>query len=288
MRRATLEPDVLATPWPEPTAERRAGSDRVGVLRVVGSRLSTLGLPALGAGVVVALWWLATIVFQIQPFFLPAPPDIVRSFLAEPRFLLDQAGATLTETLIGFGIAIVTGLFIAVALTSSRILQRMTLPLLIGVNSIPKLALAPLLLLWMGYGQAPRVVMVVLISFFPIVVAAMTGLMSTPGELGELASSLSANRWQMLVKVRFPWALPQMFIGLKVGVSLAVIGAVVSEFSASNEGLGFVIIQSGLSANTAMAFAAITLLSLMSISLFYIVVAVERLLLPWSRETTTG
>ena len=113
MRRATPEAGVLTTPPPEPTAERTAGIAGSGLLRTVGSGLTALALPALGALLVVALWWLATIVFQIKPFFLPAPPDVVRSFAAEPRFLIDQAGATLTETLIGFGIAVAAGLFIA-------------------------------------------------------------------------------------------------------------------------------------------------------------------------------
>jgi len=250
------------------------------------SRLSSIALPTLSIAIVIGVWWLSTIVFHIRTFFLPAPPDVVKSFLELPDYLLQQAWVTLSESLMGFGIAAVGGMIIAVALSASSIVQRATLPLLVAVNSIPKLALAPLLLLWLGFGQFPRVVMVVLISFFPIVVAGMAGLTSTPSDLNELARSLSANKWQHFIKFRFPWAIPQIFVGLKVAVSLAVVGAVVAEFQGAGQGLGFVIVMSGSSADTPLAFAAISLLAVMSISLFYLVVAVERRLLPWATETT--
>jgi NitT/TauT family transport system permease protein len=264
-------------------SETRPSHARAGRAR---SRLSPIGLPLLGASIAVALWWLATIVFGIRTFFLPAPPDIVKSFLTLPDYLLHETWVTLRETLMGFGLAIVAGLFIAVALSSSTIVQRATLPLLVALNAIPKIALAPLLLLWMGFGVFPRVVMVLLISFFPIVVAAMSGLTATPADLNELARSLSASKWQHFVKVRFPWAIPQIFIGLKVAVSLALVGAVVAEFSGNGQGLGYVIVASGSAADTPLAFAALSLLAIVGIGLFYLIVALERLLLPWAKEIT--
>jgi NitT/TauT family transport system permease protein len=276
---------MSAVPGQLPAASRalHRRSPRPGAAR---SRISAFGLPALSLLIVIAVWWLATIVFDIRTFFLPAPPDIVKSFLTLPDYLLEEAWVTLAETLMGFGLATVGGMAIAVLLTASDLVQRATLPLLVAVNSIPKLALAPLLLLWLGFGQFPRVVMVVLISFFPIVVAGMAGLSSTPADLNEVARSLSASKWQHFIKFRFPWAIPQIFVGLKVAVSLAVVGAVVAEFQGAGEGLGFVIVMSGSSADTPLAFAAISLLAAMSISLFSLVVAVERRLLPWAQETT--
>jgi NitT/TauT family transport system permease protein len=250
------------------------------------SRLASVGPPLLSLVIVIAVWWASTIVFHIRTFFLPAPPDIVESFLKLPDYLLKEAWVTLSETLMGFSIAAVGGMAIAVLFSASELVQRATLPLLVAVNSIPKLALAPLLLLWLGFGQFPRVVMVVLICFFPIVVAGMAGLTSTPADVNELAKSLSANRWQHFVKFRFPWALPQIFVGLKVAISLAIVGAVVAEFTGAGHGLGFVIVMSGTSADTPLAFAAISLLAVMSIGLFYLLVAVERRLLPWAKETT--
>jgi NitT/TauT family transport system permease protein len=249
-------------------------------------RLSSVGLPLLSTALVVAVWWASTIVFGIRTFFLPAPPDIVASFQQLPDYLLEQAWVTLQETLMGFGIAAAGGMVIAVLLSASTVVQRATLPLLVAVNSIPKVALAPLLLLWLGFGQFPRVVMVMLICFFPVVVSGMAGLTSTPADLIELARSLSASRWQHFITFRFPWALPQIFVGLKVAISLAVVGAVVAEFQGGGKGLGYVIVASGTSADTPLAFAAIALLAVMSIGLFYLVVAVERRLLPWAAETT--
>ena len=252
----------------------------------VASRWAGLPLPFAGAAVAIGLWWGATALFGIRSFFLPSPPDIVESFRAQPEYLLKEGWATLEETAVGFAIAVAAGLLIAMGLTMSRAVERATMPLLVALNSIPKVALAPLLIVWLGYGQTPKIVMIVLIAFFPIVVAAAAGLTSTPADLGELASSLSASWWQAYLKFRLPWALPQVFVGLKLGISLAVIGAVVAEIASPNGGLGAVIVLSGSSLDTPLAFAAITLLAILSIVLFYLVVALERLLLPWARAIT--
>jgi NitT/TauT family transport system permease protein len=249
-------------------------------------RLASVGLPVLSSIIVIGLWWLATIFFEIRPFFLPAPPDIVKAFGAEPEYLFRETWVTLVDTALGFGLAIAAGLLISVAISTSTILHKAIMPLLVALNSVPKVALAPLFLVWMGFGQLPRTMMTLAISFFPIVVAATSGLTSMPSDFNELARSLSANRWQLFIKFRFPWALPQIFIGLKVGISLALIGAVVAELSGSGKGLGYVIVASGQSADTPQAFAAIMLLAAVSIGLFYLVVALERLLLPWAKEIT--
>jgi NitT/TauT family transport system permease protein len=134
----------------------------------------------------------------------------------------------------------------------------------------------------MGFGAGPKIAMVVLICFFPIVISTATGLKSTPVEFVDLARSLSASQLQQFVKVRFPAALPYVFVGLKVAITLAVIGSVVGEFVGATEGLGYVIVASGQNANTSLAFAAIVLLSLLSIVLFYALVLAERLLVPWA------
>lgn len=246
------------------------------------TRARSWGLPVLGAVAAIGLWWSATAVFGIRSFFLPAPPDIVAAFRAQPAYLLRETGATLTGTVTGFGIAAVAGLLLAVVLTAWRSLERATLPVLVALNSVPKVAVAPLLVVWLGFGARPKIVLVVLICFFPILVATMAGLTSTPAELGELGRSLSAGVWQVYVKIRLPWALPQVFVGLKVAISLAVIGAVVAEINNPTTGLGAVIVLSGMSFDTPLAFAAIFLLAVMSTTLFYLVVALERWLVPWA------
>ncbi|MFY1668651.1 ABC transporter permease [Plantactinospora sp. WMMB334] len=248
---------------------------------------SNVGLPVLGALLAIGAWWLIAEMFDINPFFLPAPPDVVDAFVRLPGYLLGETWVTLLETVIGFGVAAGGGLLIALLLAAFRTVERMTMPLMAAINAIPKVALAPLLLVWMGFGPGPKIVMVILVCFFPIVVSAMAGLTSTPSDLRELVHSLSASWWQTFVKVRLSWALPQIFVGLKVAISLAIIGAIIGEVVNPDKGLGAVIVNSGASADTPLAFAALTLLALMGAALFYLMVTIERLVAPWAREISS-
>jgi NitT/TauT family transport system permease protein len=241
-------------------------------------------LPIIGLAATIALWWGATVVFSIESYLLPTPWDVVVKFFDQPGVLLSETGTSLLETIEGFLLAIAIGVPIALVIVRSVILERLVYPLLLMVNSIPKVAIAPLLVVWMGFGQWPKVVMVLLMCFFPIVISTAQGMKSTPTELVELMRSLNASRAQEFFKLRLRYAMPQIFTGFKVAISLAVIGAVISEFVGATKGLGYVIQQSGASADTTLAFAAITLLSVMSIVLFYGLVLLEHLLLPWAQE----
>jgi NitT/TauT family transport system permease protein len=247
---------------------------------------SAIVLPIIGAIVAIGAWWALCKGLGIDTFFLPAPPDIVSAFGRSPEYLFTESLTTLQETGIGFLIAVAAGLLMAVLLSSSRVIEQATMPLFVALNAVPKVAVAPLLIVWLGFGQEPKVLMVALLCFFPIIVSTMAGLASTPAELGDLARSLDASGAQTYLKVRMPWALPQMFTGLKVAIALAVVGAVVAEIASPQHGLGAVIVLSGQSLDTATAFAAITLLSVMSVVLFYVIVGIERLLLPWAKEIT--
>lgn len=244
----------------------------------------TVGLPLVGTALTIVLWWGAIVVFKIQPFIVPTPGSVAQIFGDLPGYLFRNARVTLAETLQGFGLTVVGATLIGIALASSRVVEQAMYPVLVALNAVPKLAFAPLLVIWMGFGSAPKVVMVALMCFFPVVLATVTGLTSTPAELVDLSQSLSASRWQTLVKVRFPAALPQIFVGLKTAMPLAVIGALVGELFGASRGLGFVI--QNAPARTDLVFAAIALLAAMSIILFYLLVAIERLVLPWVRETT--
>jgi NitT/TauT family transport system permease protein len=250
----------------------------------VATVAATVGLPLAGAAGFVALWWLAIPVFDIQPYIVPTPAAVVAAFAESPGSLTVNAWVTLTETIIGFGLTVVGGLLIGLALSSSTVVERAIYPVLVALHAVPKLAFAPLLIVWMGFGAGPKVVMVVLMCFFPIVLATTTGLTSTAADLVELSHSLAASRWQTFVKVRLPAALPQIFVGLKTAIPLAVIGALVGELFGADAGLGYVIVSA--TSDTALAFAAIALLAAMSIALFYALVVAERLLLPWVGETT--
>lgn len=250
--------------------------------------LASVWLPTLGVGSALASWWLATVIIGIRPLFLPSPLDIYDQLRQHPRYLAEQAWVTIYETLGGFAIAAVAGLGTAALLAASQTVERATLPLIVALNAIPKVALAPLLILWLGYGSAPKITLAASICFFPIVVAAVAGLTATPADLGELARSLSASRTQMFLKIRARWALPQVFVGLKLAMTLAVIGTVVAQLQSPTAGLGAVIAISGQSVNTPLAFAAIMLLMIISIVLFYGVAAAERLLVPWAKETVAA
>jgi NitT/TauT family transport system permease protein len=252
---------------------RRAGTVALRVL-----------LPTLTIIALVGLWWLATIVFGWKPFLVPTPKDVWNELSRQRHLLPGHLETTLVETLEGFGLAIAIGVPVAVAIAYSRLLEATIYPALVALNAIPKIAIAPLLVIWMGFGAGPKIAMVVLICFFPIVISTATGLKSTPAEFVDLARSLSASPLQQFVKVRFPASLPFVFVGLKVAIALAVIGAVVGEFVGATNGLGYVIVASGQNANTSLAFAAIVLLSLLSIVLFYALVLLERLLVPWAAE----
>lgn len=247
---------------------------------------SAFWLPLVGFALVIGAWWAATEFTGIRRIILPPPAEVLSEFLRLRPYLFEQAQVTLLETVFGFGLTVVAGLIIGIAIANSRIIRQTASPWLVAFNAVPKVALAPLLIMWMGFGMEPRIAMVVLVCFFPIVLATATGLTSTPSELVELARSLDTPRGQAFVKFRFPYALPQIFVGLKVAMPLAVIGAVIGEFAGGRTGLGYVIQQAGGSANTALAFAAIAILSVMSILLYYALVGLEWLLLPWVRATT--
>ncbi|GIG89309.1 ABC transporter permease [Plantactinospora endophytica] len=245
------------------------------------------GLPTLGVALALGIWWLIIIAFGIDSFWLPAPPDVLEAFQRLPGHLIEQAGVTLMTTTVGFAIGAVGGAAVAVLFAASRTIERMTMPLIAAVNAVPKAALAPLLIVWIGLNTQAKIVMVVLLCFFPVLVSTMAGLTSVPNDLREVAHSLSASWWQTFLKIRMAWALPQIFVGLKVASSLAIIGAVIAELTNPERGLGSVVVSSSQSADTPLAFAALTLLALMGAGLFYLVTALERLLVPWARAISS-
>lgn len=267
---AALAPSAAAT-TPSP---RRWSSDRTRVVL----------LPIVTLVAVVVIWAFATAFLSIPAYLVPSPQNVVAKLLEHWSFLMQQLAVTLGETLLGTLAAIAIGIPMAMAIAYFKTLEQMTYPILIALNSMPKVAIAPILVVWLGFGWTPKIVMVVLLACFPIVLSTVSGLRSTPHELVELARSLSATPVKEFVKIRFRWALPQIFVGLKNAITLAVIGAVIAEFVGASSGLGFVIVQSGASADTALAFAAMSLLAAMSIVLFYILVALEKWLLPWAEE----
>ncbi len=246
---------------------------------------ATVLLPLVTLGLVLGAWWAATTFTDIRSILLPSPGSVLEELRNRPEYLATHARVTLVETLVGFGLTTVGGILIGTLIAASRTLSRMVSPWLVALNAVPKVALAPLLVLWLGWELEMRVGMVVLMCFFPVVLATTTGLLSTPNELSELARSLDAPRWRTFILVRFPHALPQIFVGLKVAMPLAVVGAVLGEFR-GRDGLGQVITVSS-TGNTTLAFAALLVVSVLSVALYYALVLLERLALPWVRHTTS-
>jgi len=249
-----------------------------------GGPIGATALAVAGGAISVGLWWLAIILFDIASYTAPTPPEVVTAFNREPAYLFENAWISFQTTVQGFAITVLLGVVIGALLGTSRVLERAFMPSLVALNAVPKMAFGPLLLVWLGVGRTSSVVMAVLLSFFPVVLSVATGLTRTPSDLAELAQSLSASRWQTFTKVRLPGALPQIFVGLKVGLPLAVIGTLLGELFGAGAGLGYIITTAG--SDTGLAFAAIALVAAMSIILYYLLVLVELLLLPWVRETT--
>ncbi|MDQ7903345.1 ABC transporter permease [Phytohabitans sp. ZYX-F-186] len=246
--------------------------------------------PIAGFAVTVFTWWLITSVFGLaHPVVLPPPQDVVRGFFDNREFILEGMLVTSLETLVGFIVSSVVGFLIGLVLASSALLERMFSPLLVAVNAVPKIAFGPMLVAWLGWGQPPIQFMIFVMCFFPVVLSTVTGLTRTPAELAEMARSLDASRAKMFLKVRLPAALPQVFVGLKLALPLAAVGAIIGEFQAGDAerpGLGSIIVQTLGQGMSATAFAAFVLIAATTIVFYYLLVGLERLLLPWVRATT--
>lgn len=264
-------------------APRDTGATANSLRRTV-SIAAKVGYAVLGLAIVIGAWWWYTTAFDVRSIILPAPPDVAIALVNEFPRLIEEAQVTLTQAGTGFALAVGLGLLLGTIIAHSQIINQMTYPWLVALNAVPKVALAPMLVVWMGFDMRPRIAMAMLVCLFPVVLATVTGLRSTPTELAELARSLDGSRLQTFAKVRFPHALPQIFIGLKVALPLSIIGSVIGEFQAGASGLGFVIKLAAT--DKELAFAALVVLACMSIAMFYLLIGLERLLLPWVRATT--
>jgi NitT/TauT family transport system permease protein len=246
------------------------------------SRLITqVGYPLAGVILILAAWALACWAGNLPTVVLPTPDKVFYAFVNRFDLLMSEGWVTLKETLYGFILAVVIGIPMAVAIANSRPLNLMFYPLLIGLQSVPKVALAPILLVWLGTGIESKLAIVWLVAFFPIIVDTVAGLRSTPRELLELAHSLRATPMQIFLKVQFPAALPFVITGAKVAITLAVIGAVIGEFVGSSEGLGYLLLSATSQLDTPLAFAALFALSFMGVFVYLLVELAERLVAPW-------
>jgi NitT/TauT family transport system permease protein len=240
-----------------------------------------LAYPIAGIVLLVALWWMLCIVLRIPTVVLPTPDKVAHALVARIDLILSEGWVTLKETICGFVLAVVVGIPMAVLVANSRPINLIFSPLLVALQSVPKVALAPIILVWLGTGFQSKLAIVWLVAFFPIIVDTVAGLRSTPRELLELARSLRASPLQILFKVQLPAAMPFMLTGAKVAITLAVIGAVIGEFVGSSEGLGYLLLTATSQLDTSLAFAALIALSLMGVFVYLLVEGAERLAAPW-------
>jgi NitT/TauT family transport system permease protein len=250
--------------------------------------LSGLWRPAALMLVLLAGWWAVTEAELVAPYILPSPGDTWRTAQENAAYLAENTWVTTWETVIGFAIAAAFGVLVAVVMVYSSTVEKTVYPLILFAQVIPKIAIAPLFIVWLGFGPSPKILVAVLMAFFPIVISCLAGLRTVDPEILELTSTMGASRFKTFMKIRFPASLPQLMSGLKVAATLAVTGAVVGEFVGSNEGLGYVILQANGNVDTAMLFAALIIMSFLGIVLFAIIEIAEKLLIPWHSSRRAG
>ncbi|MDB4895045.1 MAG: transporter permease [Firmicutes bacterium] len=251
----------------------------------LGSRVRDLAgaswRPAVFLVVVFIVWWAATALGWVKPYLIPPPAKVWEAMTQDKDLLLKHTRVTLYETFIGFILAVLAGQLAAIAIVFSPTVEKTLYPILLFAQVVPKIAIAPLFVVWMGFGPGPKILSAVLIAFFPVVISGVAGLRSVDPELLDLAAIMGAGVWKTFMKIRFPASLPHLFSGLKVAATLAVTGAVVGEFVGSNEGLGYILLIANGNLNAALLFAGLIIMSLIGVLFFVAIEVAEALLMPW-------
>lgn len=260
---------------------------RVNVVNLIGimikavSRYSLSILLGLGA---LAVWQLVTFFFSIQRWLLPSPWDVLRALVSSRSLIIRHTWVTVEEALVGFAIAVLVGFAIAVVIVNWRLAERALYPYVIASQAVPIIAIAPVLVVWFGFGLLPKVIVIVLITFFPVAINTVDGLRKVDSEMITLMRSLGATRWQIFRMIELPSAMPSFFSGAKIAAAISVIGAILGEWVGASEGLGYLITRSSAQYLTARVFAVILILSVLGIFLFYMVSYIERLMTPWAHR----
>jgi NitT/TauT family transport system permease protein len=226
-------------------------------------------------------WDLCIRLFKIPQYLIPTPWQVVQQLFREWPMLWREALPTLYATLGGFVLSALVGVPIAMWIAYSRLVESFVYPLLVFSQSVPKVAIAPLFVVWFGFGVIPKVIAAFLLGFFPVIVATVQGFKSIESDVIDLARSMGASPLKVFIKFRLPQAMPAIFSGLKVSVTLAVVGAVVGEFVGSNSGLGYVLQKANGTFDLPLMFAALVILSMIGVLLFLVLELIERWVLPW-------
>jgi NitT/TauT family transport system permease protein len=254
------------------------GAQPLGSAKPVPDAVLALGLMI----AVTILWELAIRLFQVPTFVLPAPSAIFRQLFESRERLLTAAMSTAVEISLGFVLAALTGIAIALVIARFERFGRALYPLIVLFQNVPKVALAPIFILWFGFDLAPKILLIVVIAFFPVAIDMLAGLQSVEPSFVALMESVGASRGKILVRVRIPHSLPHLMAGLKVAITFSVIGAIVGEFAGADRGLGYVIEFASTQLDTPLIFAALVVVSVLGLAFYYVVELAERLLVPWA------
>lgn len=250
----------------------------------LGRRLSGPAYTLLAVVVVLAAWAIVVPVFSLPRYLVPPPLEVFDRLIADWDLLLSHTLVTTVESVVAFLLSAVVGAALGMIIAFSRPLARFMYPLLVGSNALPKLALAPLFIVWLGFGLSSKVVIGLSIAFFPVVISTVTGLRAVDPDMIELARSMGSTRWKIFTKIRIPYALPSYFGGLKVAITLAVVGAVVGEFVGADEGLGYLVIVTSSQLDSVFLYATLIVLTVMAVALYLILEAFEPLVTPGPRD----
>jgi NitT/TauT family transport system permease protein len=227
------------------------------------------------------LWEFAVHLFGVKEYLLPPPSKVWTEFMKRYTIVMPSAWVTLQEIIAGYLLAVIVSVPMALVVARSAFIERAVYPVIVFLQIIPKIAIAPLFIIWFGFGFAPKLLLVFLLSFFPIVVSSIAGFKSADRDVMDFARTTGAGGLKMFMKIRLPQALPHIFTGLKVGAALAATAAVVAEFVASDKGLGYLLLQYNGQLDTPMVFATIVILSLIGLAVYYAVEIIERIAIPW-------
>lgn len=253
--------------------ETTAGEGSFGFLRKLTPLVGILGF--------LVVWQLVVVIYKMPAYLLPTPTEIAHVFFARLPELIHHGWVTVYEMIAGYALAVAVAVPLAIAITSSRAFNELVMPTMLFFQIVPKVAIAPLFLVWFGVGATPKILVAFLISFFPIVIDAAVGLRSMSPEMHDLARSMGATRMQVFSQFRLPTSLPYLFSGLKVAATLAIAGTVVGEFVGADRGLGYLLLVTNSNLETPMMFATIVALTAIGFVFYYMVELLENFLIPW-------
>lgn len=268
----------MSLPISEPAAGRTSGrGDAVRAAMTAGP------MPAVALAVAVVLAWEAAIgLFDVSAYILPAPSAIAAALVASAGPLAAATLVTAQEILLGFAVSAVVGIALALVVARFHLLGRALYPLIVLFQTVPKVALAPIFILWFGYDLAPKILLILVIAFFPVTLSMLAGLNATDAGLVALLRSVGASETEILRRVRVPTSLPHLMAGLKIALTLSVIGAIVGEFAGASAGLGYMIQFASTQLETPLVFAALTVVSVVGVAFYYAMEVIERLAVPWA------